>query len=433
VAAIHHTMLATLAQTLGSRPKTTLCGIAVIKVVLFLTAHWLLHAQPFVGSNAVSHWLPIARRMAAEGRFNGPDSRPDSKVGPGYAAVIAVAMKVFPRNYLTAVVVVQHTADLLTALAICLMAGCILSPPAAVLAAAAWQLFPPALIIAGWITSETLFTALLTSSTALLLMSFYREEAYWSALAGVALGFSAYFRTTPIALPLLYVPIWLIFRKRRDAVVFCAAAYLTILPWTLRNAIVLEDRIPVAVGFGSTLLQGSDSRFFSGAGKTALYPGVYADAARAGITKPASDHESGIDAWMGEIGIYQYSRRWRERPLSFLPFAAHKWLRLWYGTESAHWKNQVFLGLCSFLVVPWAFIQFSRWRLKWPAAMSIVGAQVFYFMALHWITLPEIRYMLPLYPLLLIGATGLWEEFLTDAGADRMQPFAEPERQRNRC
>jgi 4-amino-4-deoxy-L-arabinose transferase-like glycosyltransferase len=396
-----------ITEWLAAHPKATLAGITLVKVLAFLLLHGFFHMQPFVGDNATSHWIPVAHRMLDEGRFNGPDSRPDSKIGPGYSAVIALSIRLLGSQYLSGVVLIQFGADLTTSLAIFAIARRMMSVPMALLAAAFWLVFPPALLISGWITSETIFIALFTVSTALLLEGFYENRLRLAVWAGIVLGTSAYFRTTPILLPLFYLPVWLLFRKYREALLFCCATYLAILPWTIRNQVVLDDRIPVAVGLGSTIVQGSDSRFFSGEGKKTLYPEVFAEAARAGIVKPASDKESGIDSWMGRVGWYQYEKRWRDRPLSFFSFGAHKFSRLWYGTESARWKSEALAGFCSLLVVPLGAVQFYRWRRKWNPAMWFVAAQLTYFVALHWIALPEIRYMLPVYPLFLIGATAL--------------------------
>jgi 4-amino-4-deoxy-L-arabinose transferase-like glycosyltransferase len=397
-----------LRKTFAAHPKTVLASIALTKAILFLGAYWILHVQPFVGSTVVSNALPAARRMLTEGRFNGPDSRPDSKVAPGYSALLAVSIKLLGTDYPAGVVLVQCGADLLIALAIYRIARRLAGPSCALLAGVAWQFFPPALMLADWIVPDIFLIALFSLSTAWLLDGLYGEKSRWIFAAGLAMGASTYFRPTAFLLPLFYLPVGLMLRKFRQAVVFACSAYLVMLPWVIRNVLVLDDWIPVTVGFGTNVLQGSDARFFKGEAKPQLYPAIYAEAARTGITKPLSDHESGIDAWMGRVGLYQYQKRWRDRSFSFIPFAAHKFLRLWYGTATAQWKTQAFLGLCSLLVVPCGWVQFYRWRIKWQLAAWIFAAQLAYLAILRCVGLPMLLNMLPLYPLLLTGAVAMW-------------------------
>src|SRR5689334_7705390 len=101
-----------------SHPLIALALLALAKCALLAAAHAGLGWKPFLGSNAEGHYVPVAQRMLAEGRFNGPDSRPDSKVGPGYPLLLAAAMKVAGGQYAMAIVFLQVIADLATAAAI---------------------------------------------------------------------------------------------------------------------------------------------------------------------------------------------------------------------------------------------------------------------------------------------------------------------------
>ncbi len=88
-----------------------------------------------------------------------------------------------------------------------------------------------------------------------------------------------------------------------------------------------------------------------------------------------------------------------------LPFMALKFARLWYGTETRGIRREILLAFCSVLIVPLGVGRWLRWRSEARGPAAIVLGCVAYFMILHWITLPQIRYMLPVYPLLLAGST----------------------------
>jgi hypothetical protein len=183
---------------------------------------------------------------------------------------------------------------------------------------------------------------------------------------------------------------------------------LFVAPWTIRNLAVLDDFIPVATGTGSVMLQGSDERFFTGDGKKAYYPAIFQAAIEAGIDKPATDRESKQDEWLGRVGVWVQRRRIAERPMSAIPFFAHKLVRLWYGTETGGFRSQALLGLCAFLVLPAGLWQLWRWRSSQPGVAYVALGSLAYLVLVHTATLPEARYTVPIFPVLMLGACRLY-------------------------
>lgn len=360
--------------------------------------------QPFQGGNATPLYIPIAERMLTEHRFNGPDSRPDSKVPPGYPLVIASAMVIRPQAFLLLIVHLQMLADLATAIALFWIAIKIDHPRIGVCAGCIWLLFPPALGDSLWITSEPIFTALFTLGLALLAISFEQKRARLALAAGLVMGAATLFRGTPLFLPLAFLPAAIWSGAVRRWTLFTVGMAVCVAPWSVRNWIVLDDFIPVAVGTGSVLLQGSDERFFTIEGKTAYYPQTFRAAADAGIRKPSTDRESQIDGWLGRVGLWVQSTRLKQHPLSAIPFFAHKFIRLWYGVESGSFREELILGLCYLLVAPAGLWQFWKWRKSLPGLSAIFLCATAYIIVLHVATLPEARYCFPLMPILTLGA-----------------------------
>jgi hypothetical protein len=194
----------------------------------------------------------------------------------------------------------------------------------------------------------------------------------------------------------------------RRWLLFTAGMALLVAPWTIRNLTVLDDFIPVATGAGSVLLQGSDERFFTGDGKKVYYPATFQAAIEAGIEKPDTDRESAQDGWLGRVGIWVQRARFRERPLSAIPFFAHKLVRLWYGTESGGFRTQALLGFCAFLVLPAGIWQLWRWRSSQPGVAYVTLGSLAYLILMHTVTLPEARYTVPIFPMLILGACHLY-------------------------
>jgi hypothetical protein len=382
-------------------------GITALKIVAFMTLFRAGVAQPFVGTNAEVHYIPIADRLLSEGRFNGPESRTHSKVPPGYPAFLAVIKTIAPLSFLPATVCSHMLLDFLVAYLVFVVALRVHWPWLGTWAGLAWLLYPPEVICSTWITAEPLFTALLMFSMVTLLCSLNRRGFSLAFGAGLILGAATLVRGTCLWLPPFLLPLWFsrtVNRGLLKGAAFWAGMLCFVLPWMLRNQWVLGDPIMVSWGTGQIVLQGSDERVFTIEGGREYFPGMFEAADRAGIERPpAQGRRSEYDRWLMRVGLHNYKERLRERPLSFFPLAVHKFARLWYGTESGGMRQQAFLALCSVAVVPLGLWQLWRWRTSQPQLLWLLGLLVLYFILVHWITLPQFRYMLPIYPLLLLG------------------------------
>ncbi len=391
---------------------SSLVAITIVKIALFVTLFSAGRIAPFSGDNAVDHYIPAAQRLLREGRFNGPDSRLDSKVPPGYSTVLAASMAVAPAKYGVVAVTLQMLADLATALLLFWVGSAFVGALQGAIAGAIWLLYPPEIALSTWITAETLFTTIFIAAVVVLIVSLTKSRASLALLAGVLLGTATLFRGTPV---MLCVPLFLLALSRRAYrwyVLVLVGFALVVAPWAIRNRIVLNDPIPVAVGFGSAFLQGSDERVFTIEGKHAVFPELYAHAAQAGIVKPASDHEGGIDSWLFAVGLHRYVERLRDEPLSFVPFVMKKTLLLWFSTESGTFRGQLFLGLCSLPIVLAGLVQLWKWVVAGTTLGMVIGIVCGYFALLHIATLPLNRYMLPVYPLLILGASSWFVDWV---------------------
>jgi 4-amino-4-deoxy-L-arabinose transferase-like glycosyltransferase len=362
----------------------------------------------FAGDNATSLYIPIAHRLLEEHRFNGPDTRPDSKVGPGYPLVIAGSIAVTPHSFLALVPALQMLLDLGTALILYWLSVHMGLPWTGFLAGCVWMLYPPAVVLSTWITAETAFTTFFTLGLALLAVSLKNGNRKLALAGGLAMGVATMLRATPLFLPVALLPAAWRAGMMRRWLLFSAGMALLVASWTIRNFAVLDDFIPVNTGLGSVTLQGSDERFFTGDGKRAYYDATFQAAIAAGIDKPATDRESQQDEWLGRVGVWVQRQRFAERPLSAIPFFGHKLVRLWYGTETGGFRSQAGLGFCALLVLPAGIWQLWKWRSSHPGVAYVALGSLAYLVAMHTLTLPEARYTVPIFPLLILGACHLY-------------------------
>lgn len=383
-------------------------GVTILKITLFVLAVSQGFARPFVGGNARAFYIPAAQHIIQSGQYNDRQTRGFSSMAPAYSYLLAGLLKATADNYLEIAVVIQMILDCLTAVLIVWLGRLISAPGVGAVAGFLWLLYPPEVLISTWITPEPLYTVLLVLSVTLLVVSVKKNNTRFALVSGLIMGVAALTR----AASLLFAPYWgiLVMMRRgrrlwKLALVVVVGVLLAVLPWTLRNALVLQDLILIQTGTGYVFWQGSLEELWDLKGKVSeTAQSTFDEAEAEGIVKPTDQKMSSLDRWKLRVGLRNYRLRLEERPLSFIPFAAQKFFRLWYGIESANRLKQIGLGFFSLLVVPMGALQIIRWRKSAPHVFWVVAPLCIYFVLLHWITLPTVRYMIPVYPLFLLGS-----------------------------
>ena len=382
----------------------SLTGITACKLVVFLLLLNVGYVQPYVGGNAQIIYLPAANRILTTGTYNGGFSNQ----APGYAVFLALAQWIGAHWYLPLVVCLQMLLDYGVALLLLFLGNRATSIEAGWLAGVLWLVFPPAIVISTWITSETLFTTLLVLSMVLLIRSLSQHGGVGlSFAAGLTLGVTTLVRGTTLFLPVFFFAILCfqgIPKRLLKCTLFLVGMCLLVLPWTLRNLYVLGEPIIVQTGFGKVFLEGSSSKYFN-EGMLGDLPVLRRQAAEEGLVEPTDRKVSSTDRWYFNLGLRNYRIRLEQEPLSFFPFVMHKFARLWYAMETGVFYKQLILGICSLLVVPIGIAQIWFWRRGHPHLSIVLSLSLLYFIILHLITMPLFRYMMPLYPLLIFSAS----------------------------
>ena len=387
----------------------SLTGITACKLVGFLLLLKAGYVQPYVGAGARSVYLPVANRILTTGTFNDPDTPRYIAAAPGYAVFLALAQWIGARSHLSLVVCLQMLLDYCVALLLLFLGNQETSIKAGLLGGVLWLVFPPAVVISTWVTTETLFTTLLVLSMVMLIRSLSQQEGVGlSFAAGLALGAATLVRGTTQLLPVFFFVI-LCFqgtpRRLLKCTLFLIGMCLLVFPWTLRNLYVHGEPIIVQTGFGKVFLMGSRSEYFTIEGIEQSFPVLHRQAAEEGLVQPADRKATSEDRWFVKLGLREYRIRLEQEPLSLLPFVIHKFARLWYGMEEGIFGKQFVLGICSLLTVPLGILQIWLWRRDHPRLSIVLGLLISYFIILGLVTLPLFRYMIPLYPLLIYSAS----------------------------
>jgi 4-amino-4-deoxy-L-arabinose transferase-like glycosyltransferase len=318
------------------------------------------------------------------------------------------------------IVVLQYLSDMTVGLMIYWLAGLICSPLAGFLAATVWVLYPPSIAASSTYAAEPLFAAFILFAIVALVKSWNGSAMSWSIVAGLSLGIATLIRGNSLYLCVFMLPIWL-WQKHYKQMIAFVAMIAVVLPWTIRNVVVLDDWLIVQSSYGASALQGSDEKYFTIEGKRREYPRLYRESIAAGLARPTSGKERDMQSWLTRILIRNYELRLRNRPFSFFPFLASKLIRIWYATESGNFRTELVLALCSLVIVPAAIIQLWNWR-RIRAVSALLIPMLLYFIGCDMITAPIARYMFPIYTILILAAASFSSGLIVRQTAPKTEP-----------
>jgi 4-amino-4-deoxy-L-arabinose transferase-like glycosyltransferase len=130
-----------------------------------------------------------------------------------------------------------------------------------------FAILPAPIFFTGLFLSESTFIFMLVGFLALAL--FLPERRWTPVLLGVVAGLAALTKGEGVLLPVIPLAMWWGQTARgpwlRRSAVLLVAMALTILPWTIRNAIEMDAFIPVATNASTTLWSGHNSEANGGA------------------------------------------------------------------------------------------------------------------------------------------------------------------------
>jgi len=136
-------------------------------------------------------------------------------------------------------------------------------PLAGLIGAAVVAIYPALLEYQGMLMSEPLAASLLSGAVLAMLWADSRGARYW-LVPGLLLGALALVRPEYLAIS-FPVAVVIFARRGRDgwrvglvqALVLLAGLAIVVVPWTVRNAVVLERFVPISTGGGQVLFAGS--------------------------------------------------------------------------------------------------------------------------------------------------------------------------------
>lgn len=378
----------------------------ILSVAIRLSALWLV-PEPHLSANASIAYLGGAHMLHEGEGFRDPIFPVFTP--PLYALLIAGGLSVFDDDQVP-IKLAQVIADSFTTVVVYFVVLEVFTVMSALLSGLMWAVYPFSVYATLYIGVEAFFTLLLSVFVLLVLYALKYGKWSHSVGAGLVLGLATLTRGTTQMLPLMLPFAVLANPGRRPrwvlhCVVVLAACVLVVLPWSLRNYLVLQEVIPVASVAGGNFLFGSSEQFWTIKEREEALPRALERLKAQGAIEDPPAHRSPVEAdrYALVAGLENYRLRLLNDPVSFVPFGVRKFLRLWYATESGA-NHGIILAINlplygAFVVgVVLAVKQGRRYAFL---LLGLLG----YFVVLHLAMVPLFRYMLPVMPYLIAFAS----------------------------
>ncbi|HKG36374.1 MAG TPA: glycosyltransferase family 39 protein [Solirubrobacterales bacterium] len=245
--------------------RTTLILLAVIITVgLGLRAERVVNPNADPGDDARAYFA-LSKALYEDGSYGGPEFRDSSDWSPGAPLLYATAFAATGGAREGTARVVEAILGVLAILVAYLLGRRIACGPAGLIAAAGVAVYPPFIHSTGAMLSEPPAIFTLPAGILAFLWAADRRGTWEWTVPGLLLGLTALIRPE-YALPaglLAVAALWVVWRRTgpRPALLatgaLVAAMLVPIVPWTVRNAIVLDRAVPISTGGGKALYVGT--------------------------------------------------------------------------------------------------------------------------------------------------------------------------------
>ncbi len=272
-------------------------------------------------------------------------------------------------------------------------------------------LFMPELVVLNtFLYTETVFIFLFVATLWLAVRALAAPSWKRLAIAGLVAGLVTMTRGVTLFLPVL-LGIALLLRYRPRAVLRQVTLYglffvMPIIPWAIRNYVVFEAFVPIAVGTGDVMWTGNylplDGKYSYGETMALM------DSMTAGMNQVQRERRLRQEAIDNIV----------EQPWATLGLMGRKMIRFWFWIyESAPTGGKRQGGTAVQLVLALSYYPllllsvFGLWlsRRKWRELL-LIYLMIGYYTALHVLMLVVPRYRIPMLPLLfLFAGVALWE------------------------
>lgn len=335
--------------------KTLILLAAILLLGFGLRAYRVVEPLPTPGDDAHAYYA-LSKSLYTEGSFGGPTFKDPSDWSPGAPLLYAAGFYATAGAREGTARIIELLLGLATIVVAYLLGRRIACRPAGLLAAGAVAVYPPFIHSVGALYSEP--PAMFTLPAAVLAFLWAGDElntrsspARW-LLPGFLFGLTAMFRPEYLLVGVAFALLALVRIGRArgwkpglaGAALLFAALLLPIVPWAIRNQVVLHRTVPISTGGGKALYVGT---FLPADGE---YQRVKAILAKRYLQREYDPHSQALeevnptplfnrvaerypnlprDSALGKIGKQNFSHYFGEDPVEYLAMTARKAWRMW--------------------------------------------------------------------------------------------------------
>lgn len=335
--------------------KTLILLAAILLLGFGLRAYRVVEPLPTPGDDAHAYYA-LSKSLYTEGSFGGQSFKDPSDWSPGAPLLYAASFYATAGAREGTARIVELLLGLATILVAYLLGRRISCPSAGLLAAFAVAVYPPFIHSVGALYSEP--PAMFTLPAAVLAFLWAgdrpggRSSAARWLLPGFLFGLTAMFRPEYLLVGVAFALLALVRIGRArgwkpglaGAALLTAALLLPIVPWAIRNQVVLHRTVPISTGGGKALYVGT---FLPADGE---YQRVKAILAKRYLDREYDPHSQALeevdptplfnrvadrypdlprDSALGKIGKQNFSHYFGEDPIEYLAMTLRKTWRMW--------------------------------------------------------------------------------------------------------
>lgn len=369
--------------------RTTLILLVAILIVGFgLRAYRVVEPLATPGDDARAYYA-LSKALYEEGSYGGPEFDDASDWSPGAPLLYAAAFYATSGAREGTARIVELLLGLGAIVVVYLLGKRVNCRPTGLLAAFAVAVYPPFIHSTGALFSEPPAIFTLPAAVLAFLWASERERLRTWLLPGFLFGLTALARPEYLLVGLAFGVLALL-RVGRErgwrpggaaAALLVAALLVPIVPWTVRNAVVLDRVVPISTGGGKALYVGT---FLPADGeyqrvKALLVRRYYSRDLEPG--SPALDRVNPTplfdnvaarspdlprDEALGRIGRENFDRYFGEDPLGYAAMTARKTWRMWSGGVGEAMSGTPGRAIQTAIVVlALAGLGVLAWRRRW--------------------------------------------------------------------
>jgi len=241
--------------------------IVIVLVFSFMIRFYAINHYEYILTYDAWNYHNMAKQFLSDGilgyKTDVPSGEPNAYITPGYPLFLSAIYAMSPNENMGIyyVKIVQAVLGTLTALLGYLIAKRLAGNVAGWIAFVLMAIYPTYIVMPLFLLTETLYTFLFMLYVYLQVLTFEKNKKSWYFWTGVVFALAVMVRPGVFfAAFFIYLFYWLAYKEKekfRNTLAFFLGVILIMLPWWIRNCVVLNEFVLLCTQGGNPLLGGA--------------------------------------------------------------------------------------------------------------------------------------------------------------------------------